>query len=107
PADPSQQRVGEEVAAARALRDLSEQLLDKACRGPRGFRRPLPRRRAALPWPAVPVRGGGPGSVRRLRRGEPAPVASSAVRAAVGRPGRSVLHRLASNISRSVLALPS
>ncbi|CAM5318563.1 DUF1876 domain-containing protein [Streptomyces sp. URMC 127] len=30
PADPSQQRVGEEVAAARALRDLSEQLLDKA-----------------------------------------------------------------------------
>ncbi|MGK5733867.1 DUF1876 domain-containing protein [Streptomyces sp. URMC 124] len=30
PADPTQQRVGEEVAAARALRDLSEQLLDKA-----------------------------------------------------------------------------
>ncbi|MEU7137377.1 DUF1876 domain-containing protein [Streptomyces sp. NPDC046261] len=30
PADRRQQRVGEEVAAARALSDLSEQLLDKA-----------------------------------------------------------------------------
>ncbi|WP_308294024.1 DUF1876 domain-containing protein [Streptomyces sp. UNOC14_S4] len=30
PDDPSQQRVGEEVAAARALYGLAEQLLDKA-----------------------------------------------------------------------------
>jgi Domain of unknown function (DUF1876) len=30
PSDPAQQRVGEEVAAARALNDLSHQLLAKA-----------------------------------------------------------------------------
>ncbi|WKX68817.1 DUF1876 domain-containing protein [Streptomyces sp. XD-27] len=30
PDDPAQQRVGEEIAAARALTDLSKQLLDKA-----------------------------------------------------------------------------
>ncbi|MBH5333597.1 DUF1876 domain-containing protein [Streptomyces pactum] len=30
PDDPAQQRVGEEIAAARALNDLSKQLLDKA-----------------------------------------------------------------------------
>ncbi|WFB10993.1 DUF1876 domain-containing protein [Streptomyces sp. LX-29] len=30
PDDPAQQRVGEEIAAARALNDLSRQLLDKA-----------------------------------------------------------------------------
>ncbi|MGD9483276.1 DUF1876 domain-containing protein [Streptomyces sp. TRM70308] len=30
PGDPAQQRVGEEIAAARALRDLSHQLLAKA-----------------------------------------------------------------------------
>lgn len=30
PADPRQQRVGEEVAAARALNDLAGKLLDKA-----------------------------------------------------------------------------
>ena len=30
PSDPAQQRVGEEVAAARALNDLSRQLLAKA-----------------------------------------------------------------------------
>lgn len=30
PSDPSQQRVGEEIAAARALKDLTHQLLAKA-----------------------------------------------------------------------------
>ncbi|MFC0602388.1 DUF1876 domain-containing protein [Streptomyces palmae] len=30
PDDPAQQRVGEEIAAARALNDLSQQLLEKA-----------------------------------------------------------------------------
>ncbi|MGK5630419.1 DUF1876 domain-containing protein [Streptomyces sp. URMC 123] len=30
PSDPARQRIGEEIAAARALNDLAKQLLDKA-----------------------------------------------------------------------------